>query len=257
MLGEVNDDGVIDAIDASAILTEYALTSVGRDPSFTDGQQKAADVNLDGIVDATDASTVLTYYAYVSVNDNMTLEEYLKKFVFEETDPEPEEPELNEDQEQFAILLSESIDEPFVIYKDLFVPNLTKIEFGMKKSEFEEKGFTLTGGEDFDYWGYSAKLYYAYDSNNRVMNVFFNSDDELSEIVFDEETSREDFSEIADVFDNIFDKQFVVYELDNGQYEYAYIDSETNSSWSLYNEIYLDTNEYHFRQHLRAGNLCK
>lgn len=75
-LGDMNDDGVIDATDASAILSAYALSSVGQD-TLTKEQKTAADVNKDGVVDATDASAVLTYYALSSVSQTGTFEEYM------------------------------------------------------------------------------------------------------------------------------------------------------------------------------------
>ena len=61
--GDVNFDGVIDAIDASMVLTEYARTSAGHAPTFTPRQMIAADWNDDGVVDAVDASAILDYYA--------------------------------------------------------------------------------------------------------------------------------------------------------------------------------------------------
>lgn len=65
--GDVNGDGVTDAIDASAVLTEYAGTSTGKAPTFAAWQEEAGDWNLDGVVDAIDASAILTYYAKMLV----------------------------------------------------------------------------------------------------------------------------------------------------------------------------------------------
>ena len=64
--GDVNFDGVIDAIDASMVLTEYARTSAGQPETFTPRQKIAADWNDDGVVDAVDASAILEYYARTS-----------------------------------------------------------------------------------------------------------------------------------------------------------------------------------------------
>lgn len=69
MHGDVNGDGSITAVDASLILTEYAVTSAGKNGTLTDTQKKIADVNMDGKADAVDASAMLSYYAYCSVND--------------------------------------------------------------------------------------------------------------------------------------------------------------------------------------------
>ena len=67
LLGDVNDDNIIDARDASAVLAEYANSSTSVGASFTDEQKKAADVNKDNIIDARDASDILAYYAISSV----------------------------------------------------------------------------------------------------------------------------------------------------------------------------------------------
>ena len=63
LYGDVNEDGNIDALDASAVLTHYALKSTGNESKLTDKQVSAADFNRDGAVDALDASAILTYYA--------------------------------------------------------------------------------------------------------------------------------------------------------------------------------------------------
>ena len=63
---DVDYNGVIDGRDASAVLTEYAHTSVGKSAKFTDTQRFVADTNLDGIVDGRDATAILTTYAYNS-----------------------------------------------------------------------------------------------------------------------------------------------------------------------------------------------
>ena len=68
--GDVNDDGMVDSTDATALLEEYARTSTGGDPTFTEKQKKAADVNGDGMCDSSDASGILSYYAYVSTTSD-------------------------------------------------------------------------------------------------------------------------------------------------------------------------------------------
>lgn len=67
---DINYDRAINAVDASIILTEYALTSVGNEPTFTKTEQILADSNDDKKVDAVDASTVLGIYAQNSVSTN-------------------------------------------------------------------------------------------------------------------------------------------------------------------------------------------
>lgn len=63
MKGDVNDDGVVNAVDASYVLSYYALTSTGKEPNLVGEQVEAADYNEDGVVNAIDASAILTYYA--------------------------------------------------------------------------------------------------------------------------------------------------------------------------------------------------
>jgi len=62
MLGDIDGDGTIDSTDASEILTEYAATQTGAEPSL---DKSIADVNADGFVDSTDASSILSYYAFI------------------------------------------------------------------------------------------------------------------------------------------------------------------------------------------------
>ena len=69
LLGDVNGNGMVDAVDASSVLTYYAKTSTGKDGGFTEIQMKAADMNENGLVDATDASAILTFYAKSSVDN--------------------------------------------------------------------------------------------------------------------------------------------------------------------------------------------
>ena len=72
LLGDVNGNGMVDAVDASSVLTYYAQTSTGKDGGFTETQLKAADMNENGLVDATDASAILTFYAKSSVDNGGT-----------------------------------------------------------------------------------------------------------------------------------------------------------------------------------------
>ena len=71
--GDVNNDGLVDAVDASLVLAEYALRSSSQNGKFDDRQSKAADVDHNGLVDAVDSSKILAYYAYLSSNENSTL----------------------------------------------------------------------------------------------------------------------------------------------------------------------------------------
>ena len=61
--GDVTGDGVIDAVDASTVLSEYALTSTDKPSSFNVEQVIAADYDNNTAVNAVDASLILTKYA--------------------------------------------------------------------------------------------------------------------------------------------------------------------------------------------------
>ncbi len=78
--GDVNDDGEINAVDASLMLKEYAkLSSSEQKGSFSEAQKKAADIDGNGFIDAVDASATLAYYAYVSTLENDAAPESIKE----------------------------------------------------------------------------------------------------------------------------------------------------------------------------------
>ena len=77
-LGDVNTDGSVDALDASMVLSDYAMKATGHESIFNAEQSKAADLNSDGAVDALDASLILSYYAYKATGGNQSITEYLK-----------------------------------------------------------------------------------------------------------------------------------------------------------------------------------
>uniref|UniRef100_UPI0025EF40BE dockerin type I domain-containing protein n=1 Tax=uncultured Ruminococcus sp. TaxID=165186 RepID=UPI0025EF40BE len=81
VLGDVDNDGLINAVDASIVLTYYAMMSTNQKGDFNDTQKKAADVDKNGDINAVDASYILSYYAYTSTTKDTikkTLEEFLK-----------------------------------------------------------------------------------------------------------------------------------------------------------------------------------
>lgn len=78
VMGDINDDGTIDARDASMALSEYALIATGGAPTFTDAQKLAANVNDDSVIDARDASIILSYYAYIATGGTDSFEDFLK-----------------------------------------------------------------------------------------------------------------------------------------------------------------------------------
>ncbi len=83
VMGNVNDDYMIDPLDASLVLSEYAMLSTQETGTFTEDQLKAADVNSDGVIDPSDASTILSYYAYLATTPQpMEMEEWLETFEY-------------------------------------------------------------------------------------------------------------------------------------------------------------------------------
>ncbi|MDE7097825.1 MAG: hypothetical protein K2O60_01590 [Ruminococcus sp.] len=70
MLGDINNDGIVDANDSSIVLAEYAVLSTGEDSTFTQREQQKADVTMDSAIDANDASKILAYYSENSTGGN-------------------------------------------------------------------------------------------------------------------------------------------------------------------------------------------
>ena len=65
--GDANLNGIVDAVDASLILTHYAQISAGKNGIIKNEALKYCDFNEDGVVDGRDASAVLSEYAQKSV----------------------------------------------------------------------------------------------------------------------------------------------------------------------------------------------
>lgn len=78
-LGDVNRDGTVNALDASAVLTAYANTAVGKDSGLDDEQTILADVNGDKDVNALDASFILSYYAFIATGGNGSINDFMSK----------------------------------------------------------------------------------------------------------------------------------------------------------------------------------
>lgn len=77
-LGDVNADCIIDAVDASYILSHYAKNATDHDGIFDAVHKISADVNNDGIIDAVDASHIIGYYAYTATGGTGSIEDYIK-----------------------------------------------------------------------------------------------------------------------------------------------------------------------------------
>lgn len=79
-LGDVNNDGMIEATDASSILLYYSTISVGKDDIFSEYQKLCGDIDRNGIVDANDASQILAYYSLLSTTTGkLTWDDFLSK----------------------------------------------------------------------------------------------------------------------------------------------------------------------------------
>lgn len=79
-MGDIDESGVINASDASIILSEYASISSGESSSFTSDEFVSADVDGNAVVNSTDASIILGYYAYLSSTENaISFSDYMNK----------------------------------------------------------------------------------------------------------------------------------------------------------------------------------
>ena len=51
LIGDVNGDGTVDAVDASSVLAAYASKSSGKESPLYSYQESAADLNGDGVIE--------------------------------------------------------------------------------------------------------------------------------------------------------------------------------------------------------------
>ena len=77
VLGDVNDDSKVDAVDAASILVAAAAVGTGSASGMTAQQEANADVNASGSFDAADAALILQYAAAVGSGYKGTLADYL------------------------------------------------------------------------------------------------------------------------------------------------------------------------------------
>ena len=75
--GDANADTVINAADATYILTHASELAVGVSVGTSKGLRESADLNGDGRVDAVDASALLTYIAAAGVDPNVTIDSFV------------------------------------------------------------------------------------------------------------------------------------------------------------------------------------
>lgn len=76
-LGDVNRNGVIDAVDATLVLRQYSTESLKGDDVIDDIGKACADVNGDGKIAATDATCILRYYSYQSLGGSDPIEVFI------------------------------------------------------------------------------------------------------------------------------------------------------------------------------------
>ncbi|MDE6666276.1 MAG: hypothetical protein K2K14_08855 [Ruminococcus sp.] len=67
--GDVNGDGLIDTVDATLILSEYARISAGKPETFSERQKVIANVNHEQFVDNVDSAIIRMYYAKISAEN--------------------------------------------------------------------------------------------------------------------------------------------------------------------------------------------
>lgn len=67
--GDLNDDGFVDAVDASLVLMHYADLSTNGSGTISTDKTFSADYNDDGIIDSVDATSILIYYTEMSIQN--------------------------------------------------------------------------------------------------------------------------------------------------------------------------------------------
>ena len=77
-LGDGNGDYKIDAVDASEALNLYSKVQTDNGGAYTAEQLKHLDVDKDGAVNALDASAILSYYAFTATGGEASLPDFLK-----------------------------------------------------------------------------------------------------------------------------------------------------------------------------------
>lgn len=69
--GDSNNDGAVDAIDATNVLIHYSEVSLDKEGILTAEQMKAVDIDKNEIVNAIDATRILQYYAQISLDSEI------------------------------------------------------------------------------------------------------------------------------------------------------------------------------------------
>lgn len=79
MLGDIDNDGIIDGTDATQVLLAYTQLSSSTESvesGLTVGQEIAADIDADGIITGSDAMMLLNYYTAISSNCELSIYDY-------------------------------------------------------------------------------------------------------------------------------------------------------------------------------------
>ncbi|MCM1358291.1 MAG: dockerin type I domain-containing protein, partial [Prevotella sp.] len=77
-LGDINGDSLINAVDSTIVLVEYAELSTSNTSTLTETQKKSADVNNDDSVNAVDATIISQYYAHISTGGTMKFPKFIE-----------------------------------------------------------------------------------------------------------------------------------------------------------------------------------
>lgn len=67
-LGDINCDGFINSVDASIVLYEYSILSIGEKSTFDQYQQYVGDYSKDSVIDAIDSALILQEYTRLQVS---------------------------------------------------------------------------------------------------------------------------------------------------------------------------------------------
>lgn len=82
-LGDISGDGEVNAVDASMVLSYYAIASTTKDADVKPEELAAGDVDGNGTLNATDASFILSYYAYAQTSKEKvkSMADYMKDYI--------------------------------------------------------------------------------------------------------------------------------------------------------------------------------
>lgn len=76
MLGDIDNNEIINGSDATQILAAYTKLSSNMESGFTPEQEIAADIDADGIINGSDATLLLNYYTAISSDCKLSVYDY-------------------------------------------------------------------------------------------------------------------------------------------------------------------------------------